>query len=1079
MHTIQMHRNSGSGFAEPKTIAEIEPRQTTQSLPFIAVGDLDGDGRRDVVARNGRFVGYILSKGEGFEPLKKARVPRIPEGEFGLSTGPIALTDVNGDESLDLIVVTSDFSRDPGDENRVFWQENQIGEEGKAFGLPDDIDSFSAPDAYFEDVAVADVNRDTSEEIVGLTNGRGLFSTGEVFVYAKGKNGFKKTVIGGGIGAPNAFDFADIGSDGSLDIIVAGTGFSSAALPSENGSGSITIFESKAEGALPEETASLGDGGASDVVLGDILGGQGLDISSVRRQSSRVLVREHQGSGFASPFDVARTSRYDRQYFVRAADINGNGRPGLLTRSFVGSSYGLLWYENQKGPGGPSQEAELVANLDFFVDLTDFDLNEDGRQDLLVRSPDTLYKIINRGGGEFSSPIPTEITPGFLKKADLNGDGLEDLILTGRDALAWIPNRDGSLGDEQVISKTFTPSRVAILDVNSDGRPDLVGAAEERSAVVWLENKKSGFGEPKKIKGFPEGSGSGGPSALAAGDISGNGRKDLAACFLEKIVWRKNAEDSGFSASTKTISGPGSVGQRTRSGSGPTRQNRAGRQHTRRLRQGRSGQASVERFSSRKAPTEAKSSENSFAQEGSGRGSFGRKVSGKEIGPVRLGAGSQTIREGRCTRIKIQDINGDGKGDILHNDGRYEEDRAFPLLFYSNLGGGRLRKPITISDPRGGVKEFGIKDFDGDGRVDIYFGQDAPKQIAWTKNQTIPPFVLGSPSGDSLVTAGDAALARRIAVGLARPNFADSLAADVSGNGAINAGDASLIEQYVVGLIEEFPTKAPGGATEGEALASGRLGRPQSTGSAEGDSPAQPMNRASGEIVWGEPEPVDSASGGASGEKEMMQVPIHLEDPQNVRAVQLELKYDPSSINVEDAEVGEVGGQEGQAEAKPWRAATNVQSDRGRVRMALSRVKPAKEGPVATLVVAVRERSPSGADALETATLEGEAVLNDGTRQPLPETDVEPAPEALTVEPPAPNPFSQATTLRYALPERQQVRIELYDVLGRRARTALSREQGAGRHAVQIGGGGLPSGTYFYRLQAGSSVRSGKLTIVR
>jgi surface protein len=78
----------------------------------------------------------------------------------------------------------------------------------------------------------------------------------------------------------------------------------------------------------------------------------------------------------------------------------------------------------------------------------------------------------------------------------------------------------------------------------------------------------------------------------------------------------------------------------------------------------------------------------------------------------------------------------------------------------------------------------------------------------------------------------------------------------------------------------------------------------------------------------------------------------------------------------------------------------------------------------------------------------------------------------------APNPARQQATVRYALPEKQEVTLRLYDVLGRQVRTVVSSEK-EGRHEQTIGVGRLPSGVYFLRLQAGGQTRTQKLTVVR
>jgi len=77
-----------------------------------------------------------------------------------------------------------------------------------------------------------------------------------------------------------------------------------------------------------------------------------------------------------------------------------------------------------------------------------------------------------------------------------------------------------------------------------------------------------------------------------------------------------------------------------------------------------------------------------------------------------------------------------------------------------------------------------------------------------------------------------------------------------------------------------------------------------------------------------------------------------------------------------------------------------------------------------------------------------------------------------------PNPASRRATIRYALPERQEVRVRLYDVLGRRVRTVVAGEK-EGRHKQRLDVSGLSSGVYFLRLRAAGTVKTQRLTVVQ
>ncbi len=79
----------------------------------------------------------------------------------------------------------------------------------------------------------------------------------------------------------------------------------------------------------------------------------------------------------------------------------------------------------------------------------------------------------------------------------------------------------------------------------------------------------------------------------------------------------------------------------------------------------------------------------------------------------------------------------------------------------------------------------------------------------------------------------------------------------------------------------------------------------------------------------------------------------------------------------------------------------------------------------------------------------------------------------------SPNPFASATTLRFALEAPAAVRLVVYDALGREVARLADGPLEAGAHAVGFDGSGLPSGVYVWRLEAGSRVETGRLTLLR
>ena len=72
-----------------------------------------------------------------------------------------------------------------------------------------------------------------------------------------------------------------------------------------------------------------------------------------------------------------------------------------------------------------------------------------------------------------------------------------------------------------------------------------------------------------------------------------------------------------------------------------------------------------------------------------------------------------------------------------------------------------------------------------------------------------------------------------------------------------------------------------------------------------------------------------------------------------------------------------------------------------------------------------------------------------------------------------PNPFNPSTQIKYSIPQSSQVVIKVFDILGNEIETLVNEEKPAGTYELSWNAANLPSGVYFYRLQAGefNSVR--------
>jgi hypothetical protein len=90
-----------------------------------------------------------------------------------------------------------------------------------------------------------------------------------------------------------------------------------------------------------------------------------------------------------------------------------------------------------------------------------------------------------------------------------------------------------------------------------------------------------------------------------------------------------------------------------------------------------------------------------------------------------------------------------------------------------------------------------------------------------------------------------------------------------------------------------------------------------------------------------------------------------------------------------------------------------------------------------------------------------------------------PAPVDYALQQNYPNPFNPVTAISYNLPLKSQVSLIVYNSLGEKVKLLVKEEKEAGSYSVEFNATALPSGIYFYILQAGSFVESKKMVLMK
>ena len=89
------------------------------------------------------------------------------------------------------------------------------------------------------------------------------------------------------------------------------------------------------------------------------------------------------------------------------------------------------------------------------------------------------------------------------------------------------------------------------------------------------------------------------------------------------------------------------------------------------------------------------------------------------------------------------------------------------------------------------------------------------------------------------------------------------------------------------------------------------------------------------------------------------------------------------------------------------------------------------------------------------------------------------APRTFALHQNFPNPFNPSTVISFDLPAAHEVRLAVFDMLGRQVSVLLQERRAAGRHDVTFNATGLPSGTYLVRLQADGFTGTRSMVLVK
>ena len=338
------------------------------ALNGVALGDVNGDGRLDVVVANygANGVGVLFGQAAGgFAPFS----PLYPIGSYSELSG-IALGDVNRDGRLDAVTA-----------NRYTYSAGVFL--GQATG------GFAAASTYPVgpttsplSVAVGDVNGDGRLDIV-----TGNYFADEVGVLlGQAGGGFSAvSAYATGTGSrPRSVALGDLNGDGRLDIVTA-----------NNGTATAGVLLGQAGGGFAAVTAyALGAGSRpADVALGDVNGDGRLDVVTVNSGTSTAGVLLGLVGGGLGPVGTYSANGSTPQA-VALGDVTGDGLLDIVTANAPGT-VGVL--RGQAGGTFARSVTYVVGVNTTPADVALGDFNGDGRLDIVT----VLYTFTANNVGVF------------------------------------------------------------------------------------------------------------------------------------------------------------------------------------------------------------------------------------------------------------------------------------------------------------------------------------------------------------------------------------------------------------------------------------------------------------------------------------------------------------------------------------------------------------------------------------------------------------------------------------------------------------------------------------------------------
>jgi len=453
--------------------------------PYLASGDVNNDGKADVVLSDGGSVHIFLGNGDG--TFKTGNSYDSISGLY--SAGYVTVSDLDGDGNPDIYVGIANGGLYLGDSYSPNQAYVLMGNgDGTFQGAPQAVDS-----GTYTGNNLGDVNGDGQPDLITNVPNANNTASASFSIQLGTPQGFFNPVST--ITAPSTFTLngisftdaggtatyavADVNGDGKADLVFVNSGLT--ALNAGNNNAPYTypypvlfVATSNGDGTfkapVPYAFPQLAPAGDFD----NTLTVSDLQIADFNKDGHNDLILSYndlEGASFGGP----TVNSYDQGFVV----LLGNGDGTFSTTPLLTSTYS-------------SNTPNTDNNLPYVSSTAD--LNGDGVPDLVVLSPAftitngagvstvQLVTYIGNGDGTFKTPVVFPSASNLISPvlADFNKDGKLDVafinavdkVSQGQLEIA-LGNGDGTFKTPTTNLSIFSGSSLAAADFNGDGNLDI------------------------------------------------------------------------------------------------------------------------------------------------------------------------------------------------------------------------------------------------------------------------------------------------------------------------------------------------------------------------------------------------------------------------------------------------------------------------------------------------------------------------------------------------------------------------------------------------------------------------------